>query len=253
MKNGALCAAPDAEAVALRTMAPAPTGSIAALRGRSVSPHLTRLGRAVFRSTRDGLFQPARFRELVEGDDGDQDQPDGDLLDVGVDVHQHQSVDQQADQNRADHRAEDRADAAEQAGPPITTEAMTLGNQDSTAVHNIGRLRIRAFPCAISTHRNSHRGDEIGPLPTQCEHCSGRGKPTDEATTGGMIGMSGIGAYVWSGRASQEGFVDLAVMVLHRCIRPLIEAVASGHHGYQRAYDLISGKASTGHMRHQIP
>jgi hypothetical protein len=46
---------------------------------------------------------------------------------------------------------------------------------------------------------------------------------------------------VWSGRASQEGFVDLAVRVLHQCIRPLIEAVASGHHGYQRTYDLISG------------
>jgi hypothetical protein len=45
----------------------------------------------------------------------------------------------------------------------------------------------------------------------------------------------------WSGRAPQGCFVDLAVMVLHQCIRPLIEAVASGHHGYQRADDLISG------------
>jgi hypothetical protein len=54
-------------------------------------------------------------------------------------------------------------------------------------------------------------------------------------------GTSANGAYVWSGRASQGCFVDLAVMVLHQCIRPLIEAVASGHHGYQRADDLISG------------
>src|SRR5262249_27856181 len=34
--------------------------------------------------------------------------------------------------------------------------------------------------------------------------------------------------------------------VLHYCIRPLIGASAPGHHGYQRAYDLILGKASNG-------
>lgn len=35
--------------------------------------------------------------------------------------------------------------------------------------------------------------------------------------------------------------------VLHQCIRPLIGACrAPGHHGYQRACDLISGQASTG-------
>ena len=39
-------------------------------------------------------------------------------------------------------------------------------------------------------------------------------------------------------------FVDLAIAVLHQCIRPLIGASRSGHHGYQRACDLISGKAS---------
>jgi len=33
---------------------------------------------------------------------------------------------------------------------------------------------------------------------------------------------------------------------LHQCIRPLIGAHAPGHHGYQRACDLISDKASTG-------
>ena len=52
---------------------------------------------------------------------------------------------------------------------------------------------------------------------------------------------------VWSGRASQEVFVELAVAVLHQCIRPLIGArTAPGHHGYQRACDLISGQASDG-------
>src|SRR5665811_1669558 len=35
--------------------------------------------------------------------------------------------------------------------------------------------------------------------------------------------------------------------VLHQCIRPLIGACcAPGHHGYQHACDLISGKASSG-------
>ena len=44
-----------------------------------------------------------------------------------------------------------------------------------------------------------------------------------------------------------RGFVDLADAVLHQCIRPLIGACcAPGHHGYQRACDLISGQASIG-------
>ena len=52
---------------------------------------------------------------------------------------------------------------------------------------------------------------------------------------------------VWSGRALQEDFVELAVAVLHQCIRPLIGACcAPGHHGYQRAGELINGQASTG-------
>jgi hypothetical protein len=39
---------------------------------------------------------------------------------------------------------------------------------------------------------------------------------------------------------------------LHQCIRPLIGAFCvPGHHGYQRACDLTSGKASTGHSGHQ--
>jgi hypothetical protein len=51
---------------------------------------------------------------------------------------------------------------------------------------------------------------------------------------------------VWSGRALQEVFVDLADVVLHQCIRSLIGACAPDHHGYQRACDLISGEASNG-------
>jgi hypothetical protein len=66
------------------------------------------------------------------------------------------------------------------------------------------------------------------------------------------VSSSHFDPHVWSGRASQENFVELAVAVLHQCIRPLIGAFcAPGHHGYQRACDLISGKASTGHSGHQ--
>jgi len=37
---------------------------------------------------------------------------------------------------------------------------------------------------------------------------------------------------------------------LHQCIRPLIGACcAPGHHGYQRAFELISGQASNGAIR----
>src|SRR5215510_3938887 len=43
-----------------------------------------------------------------------------------------------------------------------------------------------------------------------------------------------------------RGFVDLVDAVLHYCIRPLIGASAPGHHGYQRACDLILGQASNG-------
>jgi len=40
--------------------------------------------------------------------------------------------------------------------------------------------------------------------------------------------------------------------VLHQCIRPLIGGFcAPGHHGYQRACDLVTGQASMGHLGHQ--
>jgi hypothetical protein len=61
-----------------------------------------------------------------------------------------------------------------------------------------------------------------------------------------------VDSNVWSGRASQEVFVDLTSAVLHQCIRSLIGArCAPDHHGYQRACLLISGQASTGHLGHQ--
>ena len=58
--------------------------------------------------------------------------------------------------------------------------------------------------------------------------------------------MSENDPHVWSGRALQEGFVNLADAVLHQCIRPLIGVCcAPGHHGYQRAFELISLWAET--------
>jgi hypothetical protein len=51
-----------------------------------------------------------------------------------------------------------------------------------------------------------------------------------------------------------RSFVNLADAVLHQCIRPLIGACcAPGHHGYQRACELIGGQARTGHSGHQGP
>src|SRR5450759_2841466 len=67
---------------------------------------------------------------------------------------------------------------------------------------------------------------------------------------GAALGLNGPAANdpnVWSGRALQESLSSWRCAVLHQCIRPLIGACcAPGHHGYQRACDLISGKASSG-------
>jgi hypothetical protein len=50
--------------------------------------------------------------------------------------------------------------------------------------------------------------------------------------------------FVWSGRALQENFADLAVSGLASMHPTFDWSVAPGHRGYQRACDLISGKAS---------
>src|SRR5262245_1373759 len=57
--------------------------------------------------------------------------------------------------------------------------------------------------------------------------------------------IDGTDPYICSGRAVQE-VTELVDAVLHYCIRPLIGASAPGHHGYQRACDLILGQASNG-------
>jgi hypothetical protein len=57
---------------------------------------------------------------------------------------------------------------------------------------------------------------------------------------------------VWSGRALQEGFAELSVSGL-ASMYPASDwsCRAPGHHGYQRACDLITGQASSGHLGHQ--
>ena len=58
---------------------------------------------------------------------------------------------------------------------------------------------------------------------------------------------------VWSGRALQEVFVELAFSGL-ASMYPVSDWSwsAPDHHGYQRACVLVSGQASTGHLGHQF-
>jgi hypothetical protein len=58
--------------------------------------------------------------------------------------------------------------------------------------------------------------------------------------------------YVWSGRALQVDFAELAVSGL-ASMYPVSDwsCFAPDHHGYQRACDLVNGQASTGHLGHQ--
>ena len=52
--------------------------------------------------------------------------------------------------------------------------------------------------------------------------------------------------YVWSGRASQVDFAELAVSGLASMYPAFDWSVAPGHHGYQRACDLIKRQTSIG-------
>jgi hypothetical protein len=63
---------------------------------------------------------------------------------------------------------------------------------------------------------------------------------------------SGFDPNVWSGRALQEVFVELAVSGL-ASMYPVSDwsCFAPDHHGYQRACVLISGQTSAGHSGHQ--
>ena len=75
----------------------------------------------------------------------------------------------------------------------------------------------------------------------------------------GYSGLNVLGAsisacdpHVWSGRALQVDFAELAVSGL-ASMYPVSNwsCFAPDHHGYQRACDLVNGPASTGHSGHQ--
>ena len=74
----------------------------------------------------------------------------------------------------------------------------------------------------------------------------------EQRTTFARGEFSGFDPDVWSGRALQEVFVELAFSGL-ASMYPVSawSCFAPDHHGYQRACDLISGQASTGHLGHQ--
>ena len=55
-----------------------------------------------------------------------------------------------------------------------------------------------------------------------------------------------IDPHVWSGRASQVDFAELAVSGLASMYPAFDWSVAPGHHGYQRACDLIMRQTSIG-------
>src|SRR5262249_37106154 len=66
-------------------------------------------------------------------------------------------------------------------------------------------------------------------------------------TSGEQTKYDAIDPNVWSGRALQEVSSTWQIAVLHQCIRPQLGACcAPGHHGYQRAFELINGQASNG-------
>jgi hypothetical protein len=54
-------------------------------------------------------------------------------------------------------------------------------------------------------------------------------------------GTSQLDPTVWTGRALQAESAEWQQLVLRFCIRPLVEQIAPGHHGYPRASDLILG------------
>jgi hypothetical protein len=60
------------------------------------------------------------------------------------------------------------------------------------------------------------------------------------------IKTAGFDPDVWSGRAVQEVFVDPVYGLASMYPASAWSCFAPGHHGYQRACDLISGQASTG-------
>jgi hypothetical protein len=74
----------------------------------------------------------------------------------------------------------------------------------------------------------------------------------DKQKSRGRPSSVAIDPDVWSGRALQVDFAELAVSGL-ASMYPVSDwsCFAPDHHGYQRACDLVNGQASTGHLGHQ--
>ena len=60
------------------------------------------------------------------------------------------------------------------------------------------------------------------------------------------LGIVDLDLNVWSGRAVQEDFDDQQMRSCINVSGLCLERSTPGHHGYQRACELISGQASTG-------
>jgi hypothetical protein len=145
------------------------------------------------------------------------------------------------------------------AGRPLNEDEQ-LGGPDPYSNSKVcAELVIDTFRSCFSTARAASRrrapatstAAGIGHRSGSCTTSSGSSKRESRSRCATPRpygpGSTCLTRYVWSSRALQEFFVDLADAVLHQCIRSLIGAlVAPNHHGYQRACDLISGQASTG-------
>src|SRR6267378_4513379 len=96
-----------------------------------------------------------RLSERVKGNRQYDDYADDNLLIVGGDVHDHETVEQYPDQNRSNHRSEHASQAAEKAG----TADYHRGNNPqfkSLASHRFRGIEERSFHKAGQASQETH-------------------------------------------------------------------------------------------------
>ena len=129
--------------------------------------------------------------------------------------------------------------------PPWPTTAERRNHRKSAAPRPLGRL-AKALPFRRRAPRFDRQRMTVLALRVVLRPAANRpesgasGLPVDAANPPILTRM--YGPAVRRKRICRSG----RYTVLHQCIRPLIGALSSGHHGYQRACVLISGQASTG-------
>src|ERR1700726_1205247 len=96
---------------------------------------------------------PAGLCKGIKGDSKDDDDADNDLLDIGGNVHEDKSVEENPDEDRADHRSENCADPAEQAG-----DADDYGCDDGELVAGPSDCFGRVEPCC--QHESAQPGEK---------------------------------------------------------------------------------------------